>query len=70
MCTTLDYRQTTGELQIVLYKLQLYYITLCSLFYPLLYGTHVVIYKPAFTLHEDKALSLGICEASDFIGVS
>ena len=31
------------------------------------YGTHVVIYIAIFALYEDTALSLGFCEASDFI---
>ena len=31
------------------------------------HGAHVVIYIPVFTINEDTALSLGLCEASDLI---
>ena len=32
------------------------------------YSTHVVIYITVFTINDDTALSLGLCEASDLIG--
>ena len=34
------------------------------------YETHVVIYIPILAINEDTALSLGLCDANDFISIS